>query len=69
MVPEGFVKDALRLPWMVSSSGCGTGMVAEEDVATVWEPYERTEEVGPWVELIDSVRGAAGLAPRAYVTG
>ena len=40
---------------------------AEEYLATVWEPYERTEEVRPWVELINSVRGAAGLMPRAFV--
>ena len=26
-------------------------------VATVWEPHERAEEVGPWIELIDSVKG------------
>ena len=42
---------------------------AGECVATVWEPYERTEEVGPWIELINSMRGAAGLVPRAFVAG
>ncbi len=42
---------------------------AGDCVATVWEPYERAEEVGPWTELIDSVRGAAGLGPRAFVAG
>ena len=42
---------------------------AGEYLATVWEPYERAEEVGPWVELINSVRGAAGLVPRAFVAG
>ncbi len=43
--------------------------VTGQYVAMVWEPYERVEEVGPWVELIDSVRGAAGLMPRAFVAG
>ena len=38
-------------------------------VATVWEPYRRAEEVGPWVELIDSVQGAAGPVPREFVAG
>ncbi len=43
--------------------------VAGEYLATVWEPYERAGEVGSWVELINSVRGAAGLVPRAFVAG
>ena len=43
--------------------------VAGEYIATVWEPYERAEEVGPWIELINSVRGAAGLVPREFVAG
>ncbi len=38
-------------------------------VAIVWEPYERADEVGPWLELINSVRGAAGLVPRVFVAG
>ena len=42
---------------------------AGEYVAMVWEPYEGAAEVGPWVELINSVRGAAGLVPRAFVAG
>ncbi len=33
----------------------------------VWQPYERTEKVGPWIDLIDSVRGAAGLVQREFV--
>ncbi len=40
---------------------------AGEYLATVWEPYERADEVGPWIELINTVRGAAGLVPRAFV--
>ena len=43
--------------------------VTDQYAATVWEPYERAEEVGPWIELINSVRGAAGPVPRAFVAG
>jgi len=33
----------------------------------VWEPYTRTDDVGPWIEAIDSIRGAGGLVPREFV--
>ena len=42
---------------------------AGERVASVWEPYSRADEAGPWIDLIDSVRGAAGLVPREFVAG
>ncbi len=32
----------------------------------VWEPYTRTDDFGPWIEVIDAVRGAGGLVPREF---
>ena len=34
--------------------------------AQIWEPYTRTDDVGPWIELIDATRGAGGLVPREF---
>ena len=33
----------------------------------VWEPYTRTDDFGPWIEIIDAIRGAAGLVQREFV--
>jgi len=34
--------------------------------AQVWESYTRTDDFGPWVELIDATRGAGALVPREF---
>ena len=51
------------------SSATVEPLAAGEYIATVWEPYERAEEVGPWIELVNSVRDAARLVPREFVAG
>jgi len=33
----------------------------------IWEPYTRTDDIGPWIEVIDAIRGADGLVPREFV--
>ena len=33
----------------------------------IWEPYTRTDDIGPWIELIDAIRGAGGLVQREFV--
>ncbi len=33
----------------------------------VWEPFTRTDDIGPWIEVIDAIRGAGGLVPREFV--
>lgn len=33
----------------------------------VWEPYTRTDDIGPWIEVIDATRGAGGLVPWEFV--
>ena len=35
--------------------------------AQIWEPYTRTDDFGPWIDLIDAVRGAGCLVPREFV--
>jgi len=35
--------------------------------AQIWEPFTRIDDSGPWIELIDATRGAAGLVPREFV--
>ena len=35
--------------------------------AQIWEPYTRTDDVCPWIEVIDATRGAGGLVSREFV--
>ena len=38
-------------------------------LAMVWQPYERAEGIGPWNDLIDSVRSAGTRVSKEFVTG
>ncbi len=38
-------------------------------LAIVWQPYERAEGIGPWNDLIDSVRSAGTRVSKEFVTG
>jgi hypothetical protein len=34
--------------------------------ATIYQPYVRTDDIGPWVRLIDNVRECGALVPREF---
>jgi len=40
-----------------------------EHQVQIWEPFTRKDDIGPWIELIDAVRGVAGLVPREFAAG
>ena len=42
---------------------------SEEYQVQVWEPYTRTDDFGPWIDLIDAIRGAGALVSREFVAG